>query len=285
MAQATSIEQNQEIVVRVINELKKRKFEMPTLPDLVAKIKRAIDDPSMTTKKLANLLGTEQVISARVIQIANSSMFVGMPKVASLHSAINRLGLHCVRTVAVSINARQLFKIQKSIRLQRKMREVWEHSTLVAATSEVLARDFTKLSPYEALLAGILHNIGVIPVLNKCADNPALLDNPQLIDHIMDAVVCELGGWILEQWDMPASIVDVARYHRDLARQHEGRADFVDVVMVANLHGYLGKKHPLSSVPWVKVPAFNKLNLTPEDSIHALMEARKEIQAIRRSLS
>jgi len=51
--------------------------------------------------------------------------------------------------------------------------------------------------------------------------------------------------------------------------------------VVANLHSYLGTQHPLTKTDWSKIPAFNKLGLTPEESISTLEAAREELQEVK----
>ena len=58
-----------------------------------------------------------------------------------------------------------------------------------------------------------------------------------------------------------------------------------DVVMVANLHSYLGTQHYLIKADWTKIPAFGKLGLNPEESISTLEAAREELQEVRSLLN
>ena len=51
--------------------------------------------------------------------------------------------------------------------LRRVCNGLWAHSIEVAATSQVLARSVTHLDPEEALLAGLLHDIGALPILSR----------------------------------------------------------------------------------------------------------------------
>ena len=59
----------------------------------------------------------------------------------------------------------------------------------------------------------------------------------------------------------------MASEHETLDRDHAGNADYVDVIIVANLESYLGTQHPLASADLDKVPAFRKLGLEPHSDV------------------
>jgi hypothetical protein len=77
--------------------------------------------------------------------------------------------------------------------------------------------------------------------------------------------------------------VAAAYEHEDIGRL-SGDIDLVDIVMLANLHSYIGKNHRLSKVDWGNVPAFAKLGLTPTDSLLALEAAKAEMAEMRAML-
>ncbi len=102
---------------------------------------------------------------------------------------------------------------------------------------------------------------------------PELANNEAALDEVIRKLHAPIGRMILESWKFPAELVAVAAHHEDLQRNSE-QVDYVDVVMVANLHSYIGSKHPHAGGNWANIPAFAKLNLTPDQSIKALEEAK-----------
>lgn len=288
MTETLNAERRQHIFDSFVEDLKNKNFRLPSLPTLALKIRQSLDDPKATTRKIAQLLQSEPVLAARLLQVANGAIFAGLPPVNSMDTVLQRLGLTCVRNIVLSVLMRQAFNLAANPAVHRKMQEVWQHSAQIAATSQILARHHqqTGLSPEIALLCGLLHNIGALPILARCADKPHLLTIPGLVDDIIHNMQAELGGWLLEHWQLEPELCQTAREHQNLYRQTpDSTPDYVDLVLVAQLHSYRWQSHPWAKVTWTEVPAFQRLSLEPEDSLNLLHEARSEIQQIRQMLS
>lgn len=287
MTDTLSVERRQQIFDSFVEDLKNRNFRLPSLPTLALKIRQSLDDPKTTTRKLAQMLQSEPVLAARLLQIANGAIFSGLAAVNSMEAVIQRLGMTCVRNIVISVLMRQAFNLSGNPQLHRKMQETWQYSAQIAATSQILAR-YQKagdLSADTALLCGLLHNIGALPIIARCADKPHLLKIPGLVEDIIDSMQAELGGWLLETWELEPELCLTAREHKNLYRHTESTSpDYVDLVLVAQLHSYRWQIHPWAKISWKEVPAFQRLALEPEDSIQILHESRHEIQQIRQML-
>lgn len=98
-------------------------------------------------------------------------------------------------------------------------------------------------------------------------DVPELLNDEQLLDNIIRKAHTSVGEAILKKWNFSADMIDVASEHEDITRDHAGDADYVDVIIVANMESYLGTNHPHSQVDLDTVPAFRKLGLEPHSDV------------------
>jgi putative nucleotidyltransferase with HDIG domain len=165
------------------------------------------------------------------------------------------------------------------------LRALWEHSTEVAAIAHALATQFTKLKSDQALLAGLVHDIGSLPILSRAEDIPELLNDEVMLDRIIQKAHTTVGEAILSKWNFSEEIIAVAAEHENLERDHSGAADYVDLVMVANLQSHLGSDHPHTQQDWSKVPAFSKLGLEPDTSVVDMDETNEAIQAARQALA
>lgn len=74
--------------------------------------------------------------------------------------------------------------------------------------------------------------------------------------------------------ELPQEIVNVAAEHEDITLKREGPVEYVDVVIVANLHSHIGTQHRLAKIDWDTIPAFERLGMTPEESMKAMEEAQ-----------
>jgi len=151
----------------------------------------------------------------------------------------------------------------------------------VAAISRVLAGQCPTISPDQAMLAGLLHDIGTLPILYRAEEREELLDTPGLLDHLVSTLHTQVGGAILRHWKFPEALVEVAEQHEDLTRVHDGAADLVDVVQVANLQSHMGTEHVLANTDWTQVAAFHQLGLDFDVDEIELTDRVEEIDEVQ----
>jgi HD-like signal output (HDOD) protein len=154
-------------------------------------------------------------------------------------------------------------------------------STDGAAICNTLAKSQSHLKPEMATLAGIVHQVGTLPILNYAVGRGFLRDHPNLLDQILISLTPEVGSRILDAWGFAKELVTVPMQYMDFDREAP-KADYVDLVTVANLHSCLGTEHPLASGAWSTVRAFERLGLpvTPDES----EGYRQQIEAMQGAL-
>ena len=270
----------------LMDDVVKGQLELPTLPEVALKVRKLVDDPNVSADKIAKLVGTDAALSARLLQVSNSIFFKGLNPVEDVRTAVVRLGGVCVRNVVASLVMQQLYQANQMGPIKKDLLDLWVHGTRVAAISHVLAKRFTKLNADEAMLAGLIHNIGVLPILKRAVKFPEIVEDKETLNRVVDRLHPEIGKLILEEWHFPEELIQVAAEHEDLMRNPGPTADYTDIVLVASLHSYAGNtRNKFSNVDWNEVPAFGKLGLTPEQSIQTLSEAKADIAEIQKVIS
>lgn len=249
----------------LLADLEHNRLVLPTLPEVALKVREVVDDPDSSIGDLVKTIVSDPALSARLIQVANSPLMRAGRKIESVDAAVSRLGMRIVRDLATSMVMQQMFQATSDV-TDKRLRELWEHSTEVAAICHALAGQFTKLNPEQALLAGLVHDIGAMPILTKAEDFPELLQDEKALDWVIRELHPRVGGAILRSWNFPPELVDVAEKHEDTS-YNSPTTDFVDVVIVANLQAYLGTDHPLGQQDLSDVPAFAKLGLSPDVNV------------------
>ncbi len=271
------------LITEILTDLKANRLKLPALPQVALKINSIIDGPDATAKKIAQVISTDTALSARMIQVANSPMFRVGSTAENVQTAVTRMGMGTVRNIVTSFLVSQLFHTKHDV-LKKRLMRVWSHSAHVAAISHVLANRFSKLKPDEAMLAGLVHDIGKLPLILKAEDHTELANDSACLDTLDEKLHPALGKVIVQTWGFAPDMVTAVAEHENLTRDSE-KIDLADVVTVANLLSYVGKQHHNTQTNWAEIPAFNKLDLGPEDSIAALEEARDEIAEIVKLLS
>jgi len=238
---------------------------LPSLPDVAIEVRRMVEADAPLAQ-LAAVIGRDPALSARLIKVANSASMRGRSPVEEIRGAIQRLGLRLVRSLVHNLAIIQAFQ-HGDRRLQEQLRAVLEHSMEIAVLSHALAAEYTRLNADEAMLAGLIHDIGKLPLLRRVCDMPEFRGDAERFKGPCHQLHARIGARVLEAWNFLPELVAVAREHEDLGRTGGSTPDLVDVVIVANLcaHRRAGTE-PWGGRRWSDVPAVQKLGLAANDA-------------------
>lgn len=264
----------------IISDIANNRLEFPTLPEVALRVRKLVEDPNANTAQICKVLSTDTALSSSILKVANSAVFLGLPQIDNVKAAVNRLGLALIRNMVTCVVMKALYQPKLSPSIKRLMAQQWKHSTRVAAYSHALTKPFPHLRNDQAMLAGLIHDIGALPIITRAEKYPEIVESPAKLRAVIYKLHCDIGKLILEAWNFPPELITVAAEHEDLNRMGEAQVEYVDVVAVANLHSHLGSEHPLAKKEWATLPVFNKLSLTPIESIQVLKDGQNEIAAI-----
>ena len=273
-----------ELIQQVRDAIAREQLTLPTLPEVALSIRNAADDPDVSVQSLAREIGKDPALAARLIQIANSPLMRGRASVDSLNSAITRLGMDFVKNLVAGLLVEQMF-LATSEAIEQRMRKAWNHSVEVAAVSFVLAARYTRLPPEQAMLAGLIHEIGCLPILTLAERHADTAHNPAALERVIRNLHPKLGVEILRAWDFPVDLAEMPVRYANFGRKHEGDADYADLISVANLYVWQQSQHR-HPVKWQTVPAVAKLGIAtdaeeltlPDELIAQIEETRSLLQ-------
>lgn len=240
---------------------------LPTLPEVALKVREAAEDPNVSIRALSKVIGNDAALTARLIKVVNSPLLRTCTEITDLQMAINRLGISYTCNLAIGLAMEQMFQATSDV-IDRKMREVWNKSSEIAGICHALCRNYTRLKPDQATLAGLVHQIGVLPILTYAEDHDALLSDANSLNQVIEQIHPLIGEKILRAWEFPEQIAKVPSQYLDFTRD-SAQVDYVDIVQVATLQSYLGSQHPYTQLDWSQIPAFAKLGLDPHVDIQA----------------
>lgn len=267
----------EQISKELLHALENDQLVLPTLPEVALKVREVSSNPDVDITTLAKVIENDPAISARIIKITNSPLLRASRPIEDLKMAVSRLGINYTTNLATSLAMQQMFQATSDV-IDQRMREVWSHSTEVSGIAHVLARHYTKLKPDQATLAGVVHQIGVLPILTYAENNRRLLKDTVALDELIRTLHPILGRKILEAWDFPEELIIVPEEHLNFTREIK-RVDYADVVMVANLQSYIGTEHPLTKLDWTEISAFERLGLEPEINTMEAEDLSAEMEA------
>jgi putative nucleotidyltransferase with HDIG domain len=274
------MEPEEVFVNELIEDLESGSLQLPTLPEVALRVRDVVDDENASANQIADIIAQDAALSARLLQVANSPLYRGRQEIDRLSMVVSRLGNKLVRNLVTSQVMKQMFQATNEM-VDQRLRAIWEHSVQVAAIARVLAGNTPGVMPDQAMLAGLLHDIGTLPILYRAEERDELLETPGLLDELIARLHTRIGGAILKHWKFPDMLVAVAAEHEDLERDHAGPADLIDVVQVANLQSHMDTDHRLADVDWSAVSAFSRLGL--DGDIHEIeLTDVEEIEEVQR---
>lgn len=266
----------------IMHAFNQRLLELPSLPEIALKIKAAINEPDVNIEKLIHIIEADPAIAARLIQVANSPLSRGVADVKSIRAAVVRLGLSTTRDLIFCLSIKQLFK-SKSPLLRSRMKILYEHSIEVAAIAYVLAQKQTHLIPDNMLLAGLVHDIGVIPILTHIEKTGLEIEDEAQLEQVISRLRTAVGSMVISNWSLPNELVTMVENVENWERNSPGQADVCDVILVAQLYNRL-QHHQLKDLPELHhVPAFSKIfpgKKDPELIKNILEQAHEEVHEV-----
>lgn len=269
-------------------ELRSNQLNLPSVPDVAWKVRRLVDRDDTSAEQVANAVSADPAMAAKLVRACNSPLYRGFSDVRNVREAVIRLGMRTTRQLVTVFSMREVFRSRRPS-LQKEMDRLWRHSREVAALCWVLADSATSIDPEEALLAGLLHDIGVVPVLVQAEHHVNLFADQANLEHAMTELRGDVGTAVLENWAFPAAFLEAVRQAENWAWEScESSPQLADIVIVAQLHAMIGANQNSSLPAFDQVPAYRRLGeleLNASRSLQLLTQARARVDEVHRLLS
>ena len=257
-------------VQTLARDLNSKDIKLPSFPDVVMRIRAALDDPDTTGEDLAKVLSNDAVLASRILIFANSTYHnpAGI-KIEGLDAAVGRVGFEKVRTAAISYAVEQLYASDDLAPLKNELRKTWSEGLRLAALAEVIARHCTKLDGDSAFVAGLLNRIGVLYIFTKYGEYPSLLQDPEARQELIDEWAAPIGESIVANWDFSEEIQHTLNPDEVETTRRRTEANLSDIVVTAKL-SLIGDEIELQETEEAK-----RLELTA-DKMPKILESYKE---------
>jgi HD-like signal output (HDOD) protein len=238
---------------------------MPSLPITVSKILQICNDPKTSPADLNQVISLDPVLMGRVMKLINSAYYSLPNQITSLVRAIIMLGINTVKNLALSTAVLGNLSAKKNFQALN-IDGFWRHSLCVGVTAKLLAakrrRDAKQLEEY--FVAGLLHDIGKIPLNNKLSaeymDALTMADKDhiplyQVEERATGVNHCDVGKLIIANWNLGPIMQDVVAYHHFLDQYQGPNRDVLLTVCAANFFantnqiGFSGDRYPENLPP------------------------------------
>ncbi|NDY42198.1 HDOD domain-containing protein [Dissulfurirhabdus thermomarina] len=278
--------------VQAIRHRLKEVQSLPTLPPIVSKLNRMVEDEEVTAEQLGRVIEKDQVLTSKLLKMVNSSFFGFPQRISTVSNAIVLLGFNVIKTLIVTSS---IFEV-----MQESDVGLWEHSLGCATAAGILARRRGVKNPEEISTAGLIHDLGKIVVRSELPEDYArvqdLVAARQVAMREAELEVLgvghgEIGGWLARQWNLPDRLVRPieAHHHPETAgefRELAAIVHFADILVRAVGFGFGGDPWvpPLDHEAWERIKfgrsVAREILAELDDKLLELQDFTMEIQRI-----
>lgn len=222
---------------------------LPSPPAILIELIDSCNDPKVSLDRLAAIIGKDAAISAKVISAAHSPFYRQWQDTGDLNRLLVVLGVESVRSIAITSAVQQFFK-QLGRETGRALDRIWYHSLVCAHC----ARSLAALSAYpkgeEAYLAGLLHRLGQLALLQAHPETYRLLVERELCgEALLQAEAAAFGytspaiaAELIGRWKLRTFIADAVRYQYQPAQAIFESSHLVKLInLAAHLTPFAGK--------------------------------------------
>jgi len=272
-------EEDHSVVNHLYRNLMNNSINLPPLPSVAERVQKIYTGKTTEVDSIVKILISYPDISRKIKNIARCPRDSDMGATAKIRYSVEQLGIlpiYCL--IMIYAVGKLVYRLPKE-HMQR-VSSFWTHSLNVAAISRILAKETKSFPPDLAMLAGLIHGIGVLVIDDHLLEHHHLMLDHIEIDHAIQAMRPEISGLLLRQWKFDKELILVAEECGDWSRDNAKEADLCDLILIANYLGLM-RSDKTHSLPHVEsIPAMEKLGITPEVSIYAI----KESIAVRRNI-
>ena len=271
------LESNQ-LLALFADHYQNHELELPSLPKIAIQLRNAIQK-DVSIQDAVKIIQLDPVISAKLIEVANCPLYLTLVPAKNCLDAVKRIGLNATRSLVVSLSLKQIFHSHSAPIMQR-MEKLWKQSLNLSALCYVLASTSRQANPEDALLAGLVCDIGAIPFLSFVANMPAEFIVEAEIEQALPIVTGIVGATTLREWQFAEEFIDVVLNSGNWFENSTEELSLTDIVVLSRLHSMIGKKSASELPAITAIPAASKLKgiaLSPENSLAILHDAKAKI--------
>ena len=192
---------------------------LPTLPAYVFQLNSLLAASPVNLRHVGEVIRTDPSLTAQVLRLCNSAFMGFRDRITKIEHAVMLVGTERLRTMVLTCS---LIEYVGHRVASEDIQSFWQHCFLTAALSERLARAIAYPQPEQAYLAGLLHDIGALPLLVITSAESQRLESAatfgwgesvELEREHFGTDHCEVGHWIGVSWNFSATLLEVMVGH------------------------------------------------------------------------
>jgi diguanylate cyclase (GGDEF)-like protein len=233
--------------------------KLPTLPGVAIRILQAMRSETPNIREISEIISSDAPLSAKVLQVVNSSFYGLSNQITSVHQAMMYLGLNAVKNLALSFSLIRNFSVKNKNAFDHV--QFWKDSLIGAVAAKLITEKANKRHGENAFFLGLLQDIGMlimsqsIPeeyggVLTKAQANGTALH--EIESSFLKFNHMEVGEYVTHGWGLPPAFSAPIGAHHTPERPGRPPGDIELQTKILHLSSlyidlFNGTKHPAGS--------------------------------------
>ncbi len=222
-----------------IQKLVENAGDLTCKPQVVTRAENLLSDPTVAFTEIAKVVSMDHALAARTFKVANSCFFGRMTKAKTLTEAIVTIGIKGLYSLVLVHTIKQYYK---SFGLQE--RSFWNHAVGVSIASMTLAAENGHCSTEDAMVCGLLHDIGKDLMNgtepNRYADVTRKVYNERVSyssaeQELFGFTHSEVGFMLAQKWNLPSDVQTVILYHHNPRTVEKDAIELLHLTSMVNL--------------------------------------------------
>lgn len=266
-----------------IEQLIERSGDLGSLPAVVIRINQAIDDPSSNAAKIGRIVNEDPALTAHLLRLVNSPFYGFRSRIDTVFRAIAIIGHRELRHLVLTAHALKTFSDMPNELISMPI--YWRRSLSIGVMTRILASYARERDIERLFISGLLHDIGSLLIYQQLpheASDIIIRSKAQgicirdLEEEVLGFDHAEVGGALLQAWELPAILVDSVRYHlqpENAPEEHRKSAMIVNLAHEIH-HHHIDRDPGLAEDAEIDPALFERLEI-PIESLDKMLEQAK----------
>ena len=261
-----------------------KSLKLPVLPEIPSRVLAMTTNPEMRISELSDLIHRDQALAGHVLRISNSAAYAGTRQIASLTQAVARLGARLVGDIAFSISLQsEVFQVKG---FEKVVERLWQQALAAGLFGKEIAR-IRRKNVEAQYLCGLLHGVGKPVILQATIDLQEPLNvqlDTETAEILMQDFHASVGSILTFSWGLPDQVSKACMYYNAYDEATVYQQLIIGTYLSNQLARLLDTEEPLSKDDLIDDPAFQAINLYPED-IERLFDKQDHVQELLRAMT